>query len=126
MRNQLGFITNQTKKNPQITRVSDAYIKLVQFSRQCLSSINLSSKALRFLVENQTCSILQFRNNKGNLKKNHDFRSFKNKFLLADFRERRGVRVERERELLDLLFHLFMHSLFGSCMCPDQELNPQP
>ena len=31
--------------------------------------------------------------------------------------------VEGER---DLLFHLFMHSLVDSCLCPDQGSNPQP
>ena len=25
-----------------------------------------------------------------------------------------------------MLFHLFLHSLVDSCMCPDQRLNPQP
>ena len=32
---------------------------------------------------------------------------------------------ERERNI-DLLFHLFMHSLADSSMCPDQEQNLQP
>ena len=32
---------------------------------------------------------------------------------------------ERERNI-DLLFHLFMHSLVESCTCPDRELNLQP
>ena len=32
---------------------------------------------------------------------------------------------ERERDI-DLLFHLFMHSLVDSWMCPDWGLNPQP
>ena len=32
---------------------------------------------------------------------------------------------ERERDV-NLLFHLFMHSLVASCMCPDQGSNPQP
>ena len=54
------------------------------------------------------------------------------KFLSIDFREReegeeterkRGGERERER---DLLFHLLMHSLVDSYMCPDQGLNPQP
>ena len=31
----------------------------------------------------------------------------------------------RERNM-DLLLHLFMHSLVDSCRCPDQGLNPQP
>ena len=35
--------------------------------------------------------------------------------------------LERERERnTDLLFHLFMHSLVDSCMCPDQRQNPKP
>lgn len=38
------------------------------------------------------------------------------------FRERGR---ERERNI-SLLFHLFMHSLVNSCMCPDGEWNPQP
>lgn len=33
---------------------------------------------------------------------------------------------KRERETLDLLFHLFTHSLVDSCMCSDWGLNPQP
>ena len=32
---------------------------------------------------------------------------------------------ERKRNI-DLLFHLFMHSLVDSGMCPDQGLNSQP
>ena len=37
-----------------------------------------------------------------------------------------GVCVcERER-LINLLFHLLMHSLVDSCMCPERELNPPP
>ena len=32
---------------------------------------------------------------------------------------------ERERDI-NLLFHLCMHSLVDSCMCPDQRSNPQP
>ena len=31
----------------------------------------------------------------------------------------------RERDI-DLLFHLFMHSLVDSCMCPDRGSNTQP
>ena len=35
--------------------------------------------------------------------------------------------LERERERsIDLLFHLFIHSLVDSCMCPDQGSNTQP
>ena len=48
--------------------------------------------------------------------------SLKKIFLLIDF-EREG---EREIENIDLLFHLFMHSLVDSCVCPDQGWNPQP
>ena len=33
-------------------------------------------------------------------------------------------RGERE-ENIDLLFHLFMYSLFDFCMCPDHGSNPQ-
>ena len=40
---------------------------------------------------------------------------------------RREKEREREREKkLILLFHLFMHSLVTSSMCPGQRLNPQP
>ena len=39
-------------------------------------------------------------------------------FLFIHFRER--VRN------IHLLFHLFMHSLIASCMCPDWRSNPQP
>ena len=48
--------------------------------------------------------------------------SLKKIFLLIDF-EREG---EREIENIDLLFHLFMHSLVDSCVCPDQGMNLQP
>ena len=35
-------------------------------------------------------------------------------------------RLERERERnINLLFHLFMHSLVDSCRCPDQGWNLQ-
>ena len=44
-------------------------------------------------------------------------------FLKIDFREEGGG--EREKNT-DLLFHLFMHSLVDSYMCPDQGSNPQP
>ena len=40
------------------------------------------------------------------------------------FREKKGE-AGRERDI-DLLFHVFMHSLVTSCVCPDQELHPQP
>ena len=33
--------------------------------------------------------------------------------------------TERERNV-DLLFHLLIHSLVASCMCPDQGSNLQP
>ena len=51
-------------------------------------------------------------------------------FLIIDLRERERKREEgkgrhRERNI-DLLFHLFMHSLVISCMCPDGGLNPDP
>ena len=42
------------------------------------------------------------------------------KNVLIDFRERRGEQRERE-----LLFHLFMHSLVNSCVCPDWRLDLQ-
>ena len=43
----------------------------------------------------------------------------------------RGRETERERERerereMDLLFHLFMHSLVVSCVCPNWGSNPQP
>ena len=41
--------------------------------------------------------------------------------------KREGGREGRERERnIDLLFHLSMHPMVASCMCPDQGLNPQP
>ena len=40
-------------------------------------------------------------------------------FLFIDLRE-------REERNIDLLLHLFMHSLFDSSVFPDQGLNPQP
>ena len=52
-------------------------------------------------------------------------------FKFIDLREREKERVggggsrEKVRET-DLLFHLLMHSLVDSCMCPDQESNTQP
>ena len=42
-------------------------------------------------------------------------------FFLTDWFERGK---ERQRNT-DLFFHLLMHSLVASCMCPDQGLNPQ-
>ena len=40
---------------------------------------------------------------------------------------RRKRECERERKTdIDLLFHLFMYSLVGCCMCPDPGLNSQP
>ena len=36
-----------------------------------------------------------------------------------------GREKEKERNI-NLLFHLLIHSLVDSCMCPDQESNPQP
>ena len=41
---------------------------------------------------------------------------FKKNFLFIDFWERN----------IDLLFHLLVHSLVDSCICPDPGLNPQP
>ena len=52
------------------------------------------------------------------------------KKIFSDFREREEVEGEREREIerereregdSDLLFHLFLHSVFASCMCPGQD-----
>ena len=47
------------------------------------------------------------------------------KIVFIDFRER-----EREDrgwgERLSFLFHLFIHELTDSCMCPDGGSNPQP
>ena len=40
-------------------------------------------------------------------------------------REEEGREGGRERNN-DLLFHLFMHSLVASCICPDQGSNLQP
>ena len=39
-----------------------------------------------------------------------------------------GLReTDRERQTeVDLLFHLFMHSLVASCMCPGGRLSPRP
>ena len=56
-------------------------------------------------------------------------RPFLNCFWINCLERERGrdreTERERERER-DLLFHLFLHSLVDSCMCPDQGLNPQP
>ena len=50
-------------------------------------------------------------------------------------REGRGGKGEREggggmkrggKRNMDVLFHLFIHSLVDSCTCPDQGLNLQP
>ena len=56
----------------------------------------------------------------------HSIFFFFKKFI--DFREtEEGEGRGRKREGdVNLLFHLFMHSLVDSCMCPDWELNPQP
>ena len=35
-------------------------------------------------------------------------------------------REEGKERNINLLFHLFMHSLVASCMCPDWGLNLQP
>ena len=43
-------------------------------------------------------------------------------FQLIEFWRKR----ERDRENIDLLFHLFMYSSVDCCMCPDWGLNPQP
>ena len=56
----------------------------------------------------------------------------KNVFLifLIDFRGKEGREGEGERERwgrereINLLFHLFMHSLVDSCISPDQGSNP--
>ena len=49
------------------------------------------------------------------------------KILFINFRERKewGRQTETKRERNRFLFHLFMHSLVASCMCPDQWSNPQ-
>ena len=41
-------------------------------------------------------------------------------FLLIDFKERGEAEREGERKTSTLLFHVFMHSLVASGMCPDQ------
>ena len=48
-------------------------------------------------------------------------------FFVDFFREGEegGREIEKERKI-NLLFHLFMHSLVDSCMCPDQRSSPQP
>ena len=45
-------------------------------------------------------------------------------YVLIIERERKGEGGGEKHT--DLLFHLFMHSLVNSCMCPDRGLNPQP
>ena len=52
----------------------------------------------------------------------------KNFFLCIDMREREGEGREKGGESernINLLFHLFLHSLVASFMCPDQGWNPQ-
>ena len=46
---------------------------------------------------------------------------FLNFYVLILYRERK---VRREKKI-HLFFHLFMHSLVDSCICPDWELNWQ-
>ena len=46
--------------------------------------------------------------------------------LFIDFREREKERQRRGEREIDLLFHLFMHSLVASSMCPHWGLNLQP
>ena len=47
-------------------------------------------------------------------------------FLERERGRRRGREGEGERETeINLPFHLFMHSLVDSCLCPDQGPNPQ-
>ena len=50
-------------------------------------------------------------------------KSFFNLLILERERKRKGRQRERN---LDLLFHLFMHLLVDSFMCPDQGSNLQP
>ena len=47
-------------------------------------------------------------------------------FLFIYLLKRERVRGGGERGGHDLLFHVLMHSLVASCMCPDQGPNPQP
>ena len=51
----------------------------------------------------------------------HNFVLFLFNFFLlfSDFKERKRERMRN----IDLLFHLLMHSLVDSCMCPDLGLN---
>lgn len=59
--------------------------------------------------------------------------SFKNVFLYLKFidwfwrdrKRERGTEKYRERKM-DLLFHLSIHSLVDSCLCPDWGSKPQP
>ena len=46
---------------------------------------------------------------------------FKKYFLLLIFKERGKGRLRERQRNTDLSFHLFMHSLVDSCMCPDQD-----
>ena len=45
-------------------------------------------------------------------------------YFIDFFREREGG-SKREKNI-NLLFHVLMHSLVDSCMCPDQGSNLQP
>ena len=45
---------------------------------------------------------------------------------IIDFRNGGEMERDGEREGNIDLFHLFVHSLVDSYMCPDQGLNPQP
>lgn len=47
--------------------------------------------------------------------------TLKNNFF-SDLRERE----DRRETKMELLFHLVMHSLVDSCMCPDRGWNPRP
>ena len=45
-------------------------------------------------------------------------------FYLLICRKRGKERKSEKERHTDLLFHLFMHSLVDSCMCPDQGFEP--
>ena len=68
------------------------------------------------------------------LKENRPYQSCTNltvtrlfkKCLINYFIFREREKGDGERENTDLLFRLLMHSLVDSCLCPHQELNPQP